>query len=79
MGQLLVRNLDDELVNLLKVRAAQHGQSMEAEHRQILKEVLTKAKKKEDTLSFKSLLLDMPELSEDELQRNDDYSRDIAW
>jgi len=33
MPQLLVRNLDQEIVHELKVRAARHGRSAEAEHR----------------------------------------------
>jgi plasmid stability protein len=36
MGQLLVRDLDDELIRRLKRRAAAHGRSTEAEHRSIL-------------------------------------------
>lgn len=79
MGQLLVRNLDDELVQQLKVRAARHGRSMEAEHRKILREVLTEQKEEKEVPSFKSLLSEMPELPEDELQRQDDLGRDIEW
>jgi plasmid stability protein len=37
MAQLIVRNLDDELVVRLKRRAAEHGRSAEAEHREILR------------------------------------------
>ena len=40
MGQLLVRNLPDELVTALKQRAARHGRSVEAEHRALLQETL---------------------------------------
>jgi plasmid stability protein len=40
MGQLLVRQLDDRLINALKERAAKNGRSVEAEHRAILEEVL---------------------------------------
>lgn len=36
MGQLLVRDLDDEVIRRLKRRAAARGRSMEAEHRAIL-------------------------------------------
>jgi len=36
MGQLLVRGLDDRLIQLLRERAARHGRSVEAEHRAIL-------------------------------------------
>jgi antitoxin FitA len=39
-GNLLVRNLDDDLIVRLKRRAAQHGRSTEAEHREILRQAL---------------------------------------
>ena len=41
MGSLIVRNVDDDLIALLKARAAAHGRSAEAEHRDILRQVLT--------------------------------------
>jgi plasmid stability protein len=37
---LIVRNIDEELVRRLKVRAARHNRSAEAEHREILRQVL---------------------------------------
>jgi plasmid stability protein len=40
MANLHVRNLDDELVARLRRRAARHGRSVEAEHREILRQVL---------------------------------------
>ncbi len=39
-GNLHVRNLDDELIGRLKRRAARHGRSTEAEHREILRQSL---------------------------------------
>ncbi len=39
-GNLNVRNLDDELIAKLKRRAARHGRSTEAEHREILRQAL---------------------------------------
>jgi antitoxin FitA len=36
MAQLTVRNVPDEVVKALRVLAAQHGRSAEAEHRLIL-------------------------------------------
>ena len=39
-GNLSVRNVDDELISRLKRRAARHGQSAEAEVRDILRQVL---------------------------------------
>jgi antitoxin FitA len=51
MAQLLVRNLDEELVAKLKLRAAEHGRSAEAEHREILRQALAV----EPRRSFKEL------------------------
>ena len=41
MSTLTVRNLDDDLKQRLRVRAAQNGRSMEAEAREILRSSLT--------------------------------------
>ena len=51
MAQLIVRNLDEELVTRLKLRAAEHGRSAEAEHREILRQALAV----EPRRSFKEL------------------------
>ena len=40
MAQLALRDVDDEIVAALKARAAANGRSMEAEHRQLLREAL---------------------------------------
>jgi plasmid stability protein len=40
MGQLIVRGLDDRLIQTLKQRAARTGRSAEAEHRIILEQAL---------------------------------------
>lgn len=40
MATLTVRNLDDDVVRRLRIRAAEHGRSAEAEHRYILRVVL---------------------------------------
>ncbi|HLJ64045.1 MAG TPA: hypothetical protein VKT70_08070, partial [Stellaceae bacterium] len=37
MATLTVRNLGDDLVRRLRIRAAEHGRSAEAEHREILR------------------------------------------
>jgi antitoxin FitA len=37
MATLTVRNLDDDIVRRLSIRAAEHGRSAEAEHREILR------------------------------------------
>ena len=39
-GNLHVRNLDDDLIARLKRRAARHGRSTEAGHREILRQAL---------------------------------------
>ena len=62
MAQLIVRNLDEEVVKRLKVRAAQHGRSAEAEHRLILEEAL---RGRRSTMNLKQLLLEMPSVGED--------------
>jgi plasmid stability protein len=40
MGSLIVRNLDDDLIAKLKLRAARNKRSAEAEHRAILQQAL---------------------------------------
>jgi plasmid stability protein len=40
-ASLHVRNLEDDLVLRLKRRAARHGRSVEAEHREILRQALS--------------------------------------
>jgi plasmid stability protein len=62
MAQLVVRDLEPELVGELKVRAARHGRSMEAEHREILRTTLGRGIPRRD---LKGLLLAMPEVGDD--------------
>ena len=40
MATLTVRHLDDDVVKRLRIRAAEHGRSAEAEHREILRATL---------------------------------------
>jgi len=61
MAQLIVRHLDDAVVQALKHRAELHGRSAEAEHREILRQVLL-VRQGED---LKKVLLDMPAVGED--------------
>lgn len=61
MAQLLVRNIDDVVVDALRLRAARNGRSAEAEHREILREALL-GKKGRD---LKKHLLAMPDVGED--------------
>jgi len=75
MNQLVVRSLEEEVVRELKLRAARHGRSAEAEHREILREVLLPAKGKR---SLKEILLAIPPGGEDrDFERNPDYGRDV--
>ena len=41
MGSLIVRNLEDDLIARLKLRAARNKRSAEAEHRAILRHALS--------------------------------------
>jgi plasmid stability protein len=41
MASLHVRNVPDEIVKQLKLRAARHGRSTEAEHREILRQAVS--------------------------------------
>lgn len=58
-GSLSVRNVDDELIARLKRRAARHGQSAEAEVRDILRQVL----ESEAETEFERLAADLRRLS----------------
>jgi plasmid stability protein len=42
MASITIRNLDDDLKKRLRLRAAEHGRSMEEEARDILRETLSK-------------------------------------
>jgi antitoxin FitA len=58
-GNLHVRNLDDELIARLKRRAARHGRSTEAEHREILRQALAA----EEEPSFDKLAAELRKLT----------------
>ena len=58
-GNLQVRNLDDDLIVRLKRRAARHGRSAEAEHREILRQALSS----EVEPSFQELAAKLRELT----------------
>ena len=62
MANLIVRNLEKRVVDALKIRAAKHGRSAEAEHRALLEESLLLARPK----SFAEALLEMPDAGLDE-------------
>lgn len=61
MANLIVRNLEPEIIDALKQRAARHGRSAEMEHRIILREVLGTLKKR----SLAELLSTMPNVGLD--------------
>jgi plasmid stability protein len=69
MASLVVRNLDQRIVDALKQRAARHGRSAEAEHRALLETLLLQPKGK----SFAEALTGMPNVGQDEdFQRLED-------
>lgn len=61
MAQLIVRNLEDEVVQALKERAGRHGRSAEAEHREILRQALLEGPAED----LKAVLLEMPDVGDD--------------
>lgn len=72
MAQLIVRNLDDELVSRLKQRAAEHGRSAEAEHREILRQALQEEPRrsfKEMAARVRAMIGDRPQTPSEVLQR----------
>ncbi|QUN32403.1 DNA-binding protein (plasmid) [Cupriavidus sp. KK10] len=74
MANLLVRNVDEALVQRLREAAAAHGRSAEAEHREILAKALSGTKRK----SFAEVLMSMPNVGEDaDFARIDDVG-DVA-
>jgi plasmid stability protein len=70
MPSLVVRNLDESIINALKARAAAHHCSTEAEHRAILAEVLMKPQRK----TFAEALTSIPSVGTDAdfMRFNDD-------
>lgn len=75
MPSLVVRNIDQDIVNALKKRAALYGRSAEAEHRLLLADILLKPVKK----SFAEVLMGMPNVGNDsDFERIDDSKgRDV--
>ena len=63
MAQLIVRNISEDLVRALKGRAARHGRSAEAEHREILREMLVGEATR---ASFRDVLMAMPDVGDDD-------------
>ncbi|MCX7092016.1 MAG: DNA-binding protein [Methylobacter sp.] len=72
MPSLVVRNLDESIIDALKARAVEHHRSTEAEHRAILAEVLNQPKRK----TFAEALSHIPNVGNDEdFQRVNDGIR----
>jgi plasmid stability protein len=61
MPSLVVRNLDESIINALKQRAVEHHRSTEAEHRAILAEVLLQPPRK----SFAEVMVAIPNVGVD--------------
>lgn len=73
MAQLIVRNLPEEIVRALKLRAAENMRSAEEEHREILRQALVAQKP-----SLKSLLAAIPEAGDDtDFEREQDFGRAV--
>lgn len=66
MATLIVRKLDDALVQRLKARAKAHGRSAEAEHRAILEAALPAQREMTGAEFWQALRGDGPFLDEDD-------------
>jgi len=64
MGNLSIRNLEDDVIGRLKQRAAQHGRSTEAEIRDILTQASTRASEP----SFEQLAAELRRLTAGRIQ-----------
>ena len=68
MANLIVRNIDEKIVDALKARAGKYGRSAEAEHRLILEAALLKPRRK----SFTEVLKNIPDVGTDaDFERKD--------
>jgi plasmid stability protein len=71
-GSLSVRNLDDDVITRLKLRAARHGRSAEAEARDILRQALEGEGGKDFerlAAEFRKLIADRPQTPSEILLR----------
>ena len=77
MASLVVRNLEQQIVDALKQRAARHGRSAEAEHRILLEELLLLPKRR----LFAEALAAIPNVGQDEdFERiEDDHGNDDVF
>jgi antitoxin FitA len=75
MAQLIVRDIPQKIVSRLKQRAAQRGHSAEAEHREILRQVLLSPA----SPSLKTMLSAIPDVGHDaDFQRPRRLGRRVA-
>jgi antitoxin FitA len=73
MAQLIVRGVEEQVAHALRRRAAEHGRSAEAEHRDILRRALLS-----DGEAFKRHLLAVPDVGADaDFAREDDLGREL--
>ncbi|WOD18698.1 MULTISPECIES: FitA-like ribbon-helix-helix domain-containing protein [Paraburkholderia] len=70
MANLLLRNVDDQLVQSLRQRAAARGRSAEAEHREILAKALSASQRK----TFAEALMSIPNVGVEA-----DFARIQGW
>ena len=61
MAQLVVRELEQSIIDALKSRVAEHGRGAEAEHRAILEQALLQPYRR----SFIEVLMDIPDVGND--------------
>lgn len=61
MSSLIVRGVDEAIIQALKSRAARHGRSTEAEHRLLLAETLLKTRRR----PLAEVLAAMPDVGQD--------------
>ena len=61
-SNLVVRNVDSDVVRALKETATRHGRSAEAEHREILREALTRPRRR----PLSEVLAEIPDVGRDE-------------
>ena len=77
MAQLLVRDLEDAVVQALKQKAAKEGTSVEEAHRRVLRAALLSKKPKK---GFKEFLLEMPDGGEDSFfERHRNQPREVSF
>lgn len=76
MAQLIIRKIEEKVVQKFKMQVGQHGVSMEEEHRRILREALMGSSKKR--LAFKGYLQQMPDIEPDALfERCNDFGHEV--